>query len=86
MTVICAILLYRLGHQKKKKKKIIKAQTSKRKRQKKNKFQCNSARLYIQMNTNAESISNVSVIKPTLGVTCSLLPNMGAAIVLPINH
>ena len=36
------------------------------------------------MNTNAESISNVSVIKPTLGVTCSLLPNMGAAIALPI--
>ena len=80
MTVICAILLYRLGYPKN-----LQAQTSKRKT-KKNKFQCNSARLYIQMNTNAESISNVSVIKPTLGVTCSLLPNMGAAIVLPINH
>ena len=83
MTVICAILLYRLGHQKKFKRKQVREKKTKKK---KNKFQCNSARLYIQMNTNAESISNVSVIKPTLGVTCSLLPNMGAAIVLPINH
>ena len=82
MTVICAILLYRLGHQ----KKNYKRKQVREKDKKKNKFQCNSARLYIQMNTNAESISNVSVIKPTLGVTCSLLPNMGAAIALPINH
>ena len=83
MTVICATLLYRLGHQKKNYKH---KQVREKDKKKKKKFQCNSARLYIQMNTNAESISNVSVIKPTLGVTCSLLPNMGAAIALPINH
>ena len=80
MTVICAILLYRLGHQKNYNHEQV------REKDKKNKFQCNSARIYNQMNTNAESISNVSVIKPTLGVTCSLLPNMGAALALPINH
>ena len=83
MTVICAILLYRLGHPKKNYK-----HTQVREKDKKNKFQCNSVRLYIQMNTNAESISNVSVIKDKTnsGVTCILLPNMGAALALPINH
>ena len=71
MTVICAILLYRLGHPPPKNYKHAQVRE---KDKKKNKFQCNSARPYNQMNTNAESISNVSVIKPTLGLPVACFP------------
>ena len=42
MTGICAILLYRLGHQ----KNYNHEQVREKDKKKKNKFQCNSARLY----------------------------------------
>ena len=72
MTDICAILLYRLGHPKKnyKHKQV-------REKDKKKKIINSNAIVHdsiTQMNTNAESISNVSVIKSTLGLPAACFP------------